>query len=113
MISARVGAPRAARHAEVTLGLGSGLESGLSAWSLAALGCGSGLLAMMAARAGASRVCALEMVSSLAAVARHIVRANGWQDTIEVVSEMSTKVGPSRIGGAADILVCEIVDDQL
>ena len=32
---------------------------------------------------------------------------------VEVVGEMSTHVQPARIGGGADLLVCEIVDDQL
>ena len=54
------------------------------------IGSGSGLLAMMAARAGASEVHSLEMVPALAAVAKHIVAANGYSDTVHVHRALST-----------------------
>ena len=77
------------------------------------IGSGSGLLAMMAARAGASEVHSLEMVPSLAAVARHIVASNGYGDKVSIHGVMSTDLDPSTVGGLFDLLVCEIVDDQL
>ena len=77
------------------------------------IGSGSGLLALMAARAGASEVHSLEMVPALAAAARHIVAANGYANRVSIHGMMSTELDPSAVGGAFDILVCEIVDDQL
>ena len=77
------------------------------------IGSGSGLLAMMAARAGASVVHSLEMVSSLAHAAKHIVASNGYAEVVTVHSVMSTDLDPQSVGGKFDILVCEIVDDLL
>ena len=53
------------------------------------------------------------MVPALAAVARHIVHANGHADVVTIHELMSTDLDLSSVGGAFDILVCEIVDDQL
>ena len=64
---------------------------------------------MMAARAGAEVVHSLEMVPALAAAAKHIVRVNGYADAVTIHGVMSTKLDPMTIGGAFDILVCEIV----
>ena len=77
------------------------------------IGAGSGLLSMMAARAGAARVSALEMVPALAATAKHIVGANGYDGVISVVAGKSHDVSAADLGGRADILVCEIVDNML
>jgi tetratricopeptide (TPR) repeat protein len=75
------------------------------------IGTGSGLLAMMAARAGAKRVVACEMSAPLAEAAREIVRANGFEDGIEVITGKSTAL---RVGvelpEAATVLISEIVD---
>ena len=78
------------------------------------IGAGSGLLAMMAARAGASRVSTCEMVPNLAAAARHIVAANGFGGGRVTVHEAkSSELSAAQLGGLADVLVCEIVDDGL
>ena len=77
------------------------------------IGSGSGLLAMMAVRAGAREVHSAEMVPALAAAARHIVAANGFAEHVTVHNAMSTTLEPAHIGGLADLLVCEIVDDML
>ena len=77
------------------------------------IGSGSGLLAMMAARAGACEVHSLEMVPAMASVARHIIGANGFSDTITIHSVMSTKMDVADMGGPCELLVCEIVDDLL
>ena len=90
------------------------------------IGSGSGLLALMAARAGATVVHSLEMVPALAHVARHIVSANGYggggggggggeeeEGVIRITTAKSTDVQAASLGGAFDLLVCEIVDDML
>ena len=78
------------------------------------IGAGSGLLAMMAARAGASQVSTCEMVPALAAAARHIVAANGFGGGRVAVHEArSSELSAAQLGGLADVLVCEIVDDGL
>ena len=66
------------------------------------------MLAMMAARAGAREVHSLEMVPSLATVARHIVAANGYGATVCIHGVMSTDLQPSAVGGLFDVLVCEV-----
>ena len=77
------------------------------------IGSGSGLLALMSARAGASEVHSLEMVPAMADVARHVITANGFANTITIHSVMSTKVDAAALGGRCELLVCEIVDDML
>ena len=77
------------------------------------IGSGSGLLAMMAARAGAARVTSLEMVPALAAAARHITRENGYGRRVTILGQKSTDLNEQDLHGRADLLVCEIVDDQL
>lgn len=53
------------------------------------------------------------MVPALAALARHVVRVNGLAETIHVVEGKSLDLSAEQLGGAADLLVCEIVDDAL
>ena len=77
------------------------------------IGSGSGLLAMMAARAGARRVTSLDMVPAMAAVARHIVAANGMDGVISVLNKKSTDLSADEMGGRASTLVCELVDNEL
>jgi len=50
-------------------------------------------------------------VPTLAAAARAIVAANGYAKTVKVIEAKSTE--HVLTGGGADVLVCEIVDDQL
>ena len=77
------------------------------------IGSGSGLLAMMSVRAGATRVSSLEMVPAMAAVARHVVAANGMASQISVHEVKSTDVEAEALGGRAELLVCELVDNEL
>ena len=50
---------------------------------------------------------------ALAAAAREIIVRNGFAETVSVHSVMSTSLDPAALGGRADLLVCEIVDDLL
>jgi predicted RNA methylase len=75
------------------------------------IGTGAGLLAMMAARAGAAHVFTCEMNPVVAEVAREIVARNGYADRITVLNKHSGEVIPEDIGGPADLLLSEIVDD--
>ena len=81
------------------------------------IGAGSGLLAMMAARHGAGFVTTVEMVPTLAATARHVIAANGFDSCVRVVEGVSTELHAHELQGAngeaADLLVCEIVDDAV
>ena len=77
------------------------------------IGGGSGLLAMMAARAGAVDVHSVEMESELAALAAAIVAANGYAERVQVHAAASTELRVDALGGAAELLVCEVVDDLL
>lgn len=77
------------------------------------IGTGSGLLAMMAARAGAGKVTTCEMVKPLADCARKIIRKNGYEDRIRVVSKKSTslQVGAGMdLEQKADVLIAEVFD---
>lgn len=75
------------------------------------IGTGSGLLAMMAARAGARRVYTCEMVPLIATKAREIVRLNGLEDVVTVITRKSMDL---RIGedlpARADVLITETFD---
>jgi predicted RNA methylase len=75
------------------------------------IGTGAGLLAMMAARAGAARVITCEMNPAVAEVAREIVALNGFADRITVLNKHSRDVTLDDLGGPADLLVSEIVDN--
>ena len=75
------------------------------------IGTGAGLLAMMAARAGAAQVISCEVNPAVAEVAREIVVRNGFADRITILTKHSRKVTPEDLGGLADLLLSEIVDD--
>ena len=78
------------------------------------IGSGSGLLAMMAARAGAAHVYTCEGERLIAAKAREIVAANGFEDRITVFERWSSDLVLGRdIPVKADVLVSEIVDNVL
>jgi len=48
------------------------------------VGCGSGILSLFAAQAGAKKVFAIE-ASAAAEIARTLVKANGFENVIEVI----------------------------
>jgi len=77
------------------------------------IGSGTGLLAMMAARGGAAKVTSMEMVPAVAAVARQIVAMNGYSHIVNVITGRSDEVPQEMLGGRADIMVSELVDDHL
>ncbi|KAL3896362.1 MAG: hypothetical protein SGPRY_013289, partial [Prymnesium sp.] len=77
------------------------------------IGSGSGLLAMMAARGGAGKVSSVEVVPQMAAAARYIVDANGWSNVVTIHTMRSDELPVEKIGGRADILVSELIDDHL
>ena len=78
------------------------------------IGTGSGILAMMAARAGARYVITCEMVPAVAEAAQEIVALNGLSERVRVVAKKSHDLDAERdIGGRADVLVSEIVDNKL
>lgn len=75
------------------------------------IGTGSGLLSMMAARAGAKHIVACELHQRLAATAKAITKANGYEEIIDVFADKSTqlKLGtdvPERV----DVIISEILD---
>jgi SAM-dependent methyltransferase len=78
------------------------------------IGTGAGLLSMMAARAGARRVVTCEMTAPVAAKARQIIAANGYQDRVTVHNKRSNdlQVG-SELPERADVLVSEVFDCDL
>ena len=75
------------------------------------IGTGAGLLAMMAARAGAAQVISCEMNPAVAEAAREIVACNGFADQITILNKHSRDVTLDDLGGPADVLLSEIVDD--
>jgi len=78
------------------------------------IGTGSGLLAMMAARAGAKKVIACERVEAIATVCKEIVKRNGFENQISIISKesMQLKLGED-IPRSANIVLAEIVDSGL
>ncbi len=78
------------------------------------IGTGTSLLSLEAVRAGASRVVACEVFPALAAVAQQVVRANGMEDKVEVLSKRSTDVTLAEVGGRpVDLVVSELLDSTL
>jgi hypothetical protein len=67
----------------------------------------------MAARAGAAKVVSCEMNPAVAEVAREIVARNGFADTITILTKHSRAVTLEDLGGPADLLISEIVDDSI
>jgi len=74
------------------------------------VGTGSGLLAMICAQLGAKHVTAIEANRSLAGLARHNMRQNGFEGRVTVLNKMSTDVTEADLPhGRADVLVAEIL----
>jgi len=77
------------------------------------IGAGTGLLSMMAARAGAKQVIACEANPTLAALAREVIRNNGYSDRIRVISKPSRQLDPATDfpkNTRPDVLVAEVFD---
>lgn len=78
------------------------------------IGAGTGLLGMMAARAGAGAVVSCEMNPAVADAAIDIVAANGLSDRVCVIAKSSIDLDVVEdMGGAADLLVSEIVSNDV
>ena len=78
------------------------------------IGTGTGILAMMAARAGAETVITCEMVPAIAEAARDVIALNGFSQRVRVAAKKSYDLDPDTdMGGPADVLVSEIVDDRM
>lgn len=78
------------------------------------IGAGTGLLAMMAARAGAEAVVSCEMNRAIADAAAEIVARNGYSDRIKLVAKRSDEIeAAADMGGAADLLVSEIISNDM
>ncbi|HWM94390.1 MAG TPA: 50S ribosomal protein L11 methyltransferase [Thermoanaerobaculia bacterium] len=73
--------------------------------SVVEVGCGTGILSLFAAQAGARRVVAIEE-TSIAGLAREMVRANGFEGVVEVVSANSRDV---ELDEPAELLIHEIL----
>jgi type II protein arginine methyltransferase len=77
------------------------------------IGAGSGLLSLMAVRAGAKQVIACEANPALAALAREVIRNNGYSDRIRVINKSSQQLDPQTDfpkGVRPDVLVAEVFD---
>lgn len=78
------------------------------------VGAGTGLLAMMAARAGAEKVFSCELNPAMAAVARDIIQANGFEDKITIIAKNSKDIDADiDMDGRADLVVAEILGSDL
>ncbi len=80
------------------------------------IGAGTGLLSMMAARAGARHVIACEANPALAALAKDIVRDNGYSDRIRVINKPSLQLDPAvdfPRDRRPDVLVAEVFDTMV
>ena len=67
------------------------------------LGAGTGIMGLLACRAGASRVYCIEQ-TSLIGLAREIARANGFDDRITFIKELSTQ---AQLPERADVVVAD------
>ena len=79
------------------------------------IGAGSGLLSIIAASLGAKTVIAIEANRHLAAVAREIIKRNGYESRIHIINKMSTEVAPEEIAhyGTPTVLLSEILGTLL
>jgi histone-arginine methyltransferase CARM1 len=68
------------------------------------VGCGSGILSFFAAQAGAKKVYAIEAATSMAKFAKQLVKANGLEHVITVISG---KVEDIQISEQVDIIISE------
>ena len=79
------------------------------------IGAGSGLLSIIAASLGAKCVVAIEANRHLAAVAREIIRRNGYEGKVHILNKMSTDVAPDELAkfGTPTVLLSEILGTLL
>ena len=68
------------------------------------IGAGSGFFALLAARTGARRVFAVEE-GEIAALARELAAANGYADTIDFITALSTRI---ELPEPADVVVSDL-----
>ncbi|XP_013405662.1 protein arginine N-methyltransferase 7 [Lingula anatina] len=80
------------------------------------IGTGTGLLSMMAARHGADSITACEAFHPMAKCAKEVIKTNGFEEKINLISKRSTEitVGPGGdMPHRANILVTEVFDTEL
>lgn len=78
------------------------------------IGTGTGILSMMAAQAGADSVTACEAFLPVAKCARRVIRANGLDKRIRLISKRSTDMIVGRdMFQRANVLVAELFDTEL
>jgi predicted RNA methylase len=72
------------------------------------VGCGSAILSMFAARAGAIKVYAVE-ASNMAESAKILIKANGFENIIEVIQARIEDITPEMIPGdhPIDVIISE------
>lgn len=73
--------------------------------SVLEIGCGSGILSLFAAQAGAEQVTAVEE-SEVAELAKEMIHANQYDDTIEVITKNSRDV---KLKKRADVIIHELI----
>lgn len=78
------------------------------------IGSGSGLLAMMAARAGAKMTYSCEMNTTIADLAKRVVSANGYGQSVKIIGKKSNDLLPGvDLPERADVLITETLDSGL
>jgi len=70
------------------------------------VGCGTGILSMFAARAGARKVYAVD-ASGITRHTRRLIKANGFEDVIEVIRGRMEDIGYDEITEPVDVVVSE------
>jgi predicted RNA methylase len=73
--------------------------------SVVEIGCGTGILSLFAAQAGAKRVLAIEE-TKIAGLAKKMVRANGFENIIKVITGSSRNV---ELEEPADVIIHELI----
>ncbi|MCP5049550.1 MAG: methyltransferase [bacterium] len=76
--------------------------------SVVEIGCGSGILSLFAAQAGAKKVIAIEE-TGIANLAREMIKANGFENIITVISSNSRDV---ELDEPADVIIHEIIGNE-
>ena len=77
------------------------------------IGTGAGLLSMMAIDAGAKKVITCETNKTIAEIAKKIIKKNGFQEQIKVISKKSTELNVENdLSQQADLIISEIFSSE-
>lgn len=77
------------------------------------LGTGTGILSFFAARAGAKKVIAIEKRSDVAMTARELIKANGFEDVIELIENSSEMIKAEDLPVKPDVFISEILGNAI